>query len=271
MKKGVVISIFLVLISFLAHAQDYIISKKGEKIDCKIQKIDSVNIYFSAIMRGQSVNSMIAREDIREYGSYSKFNSSQAEKFMAEKTSTRLSFFGGGGYLLSSISNISSYPQSDYMNNLRPGLSYGADISIFPKDIFGIGIKYIIFHSNTSNSVLLYEDNVSITYIGPSISLKKPSPWKPLNFIFGLSLGSFKISNYGSQPGIPWSVDGNSLGGSLDAGMDIKIGEHMALGIDLMVVGGDLNKYTINGSTLKLSNTDYLLRADLTAGLRIYF
>ena len=100
MKRGFIIVIFLGIAVFTANAQDYMILKSGEKIDCKIQKTDSVNVYFSVIKREQTVNSFLAKGDIREYGSYSKFNAVQAEKIITEKTATRISFFGGGGYIL---------------------------------------------------------------------------------------------------------------------------------------------------------------------------
>jgi hypothetical protein len=270
MKKWFILLLFLGM-TFLADAQEYIITKSGEKIDCKIQKVDSANVYFTYRWNGNTVNTMIARADIKEYGSLSQYHADSVFNMNTGKISLRFCLFGGAGYLISSSPKILFTEQPDYINKMRLGLSYGGEISIFPKDIIGIGLKYLVFHSNNSSSSLLVEDNLITTFLGLSLSMKKASAWKRANFIFGCSLGSLKNSNIGNKLGTTMYVDGSTLGFTASAGLDVKVRSNIAIGVDLSVLGGNISKYNINGSSEKLASPDNIIRTDLTGGMRFYF
>ena len=187
------------------------------------------------------------------------------------KITARVSFYGGAGYLIDPLNKIISYDYSPYINKLKIGYLYGAEFSVFPKDLIGVGVKYMIFHDNYNYAPLGDEDNFSTTYVGLAISIKRPTPLKPLSFIGSLSLGYLTNSNSGSQTYGPWHADGSSIGGTVDAGLDFRINPHLAIGIDLLVLGGDIKSYILNGTTLKLAKPDNVLRTDLTGGLRFFF
>jgi len=64
MKKRVLTIIFLA-IALAGFSQDYIVKKDGGKIDCKITKEDSANVYITILLGGTNVNSEIKRKDIQ--------------------------------------------------------------------------------------------------------------------------------------------------------------------------------------------------------------
>jgi hypothetical protein len=195
-----------------------------------------------------------------------KINNSEAGTL-----STRISFYGGGGYLFKPLNSIVSFDFPPYIKKLQIGYVYGAEIIVYPKDVIGLGLMYSIFHDNYSLPAMHDEDNFSATYFGAVLSLKQQAGWKPLKFIYCFSLGYLSNSNTGSQSGAPWNADGSSIGGSAEAGFDLKVTKNMAIGVNLSIVGGSIKSYDLNGATIILSRPDNLLRADLTGGLRFYF
>jgi hypothetical protein len=270
MKTCILLILFLG-VNFLVEGQDYIINKNGEKIDCTIQKEDSTNIYFTFRWNGKVVNTMLSRQDILEYGPISQYHGVKINTLTVGKPTSRISLYGGGGYLFTSTPKILLSDESSYVNKMRLGLSYGAEISIFPKDVFGFGLKYLVYQTNNISSVLLVEDNITTTYVGPSLSLKRATGLNGMNFIFGLSVGYLKNSNSGTKSAVPMYITGSAFGVEASMGLDYRFGAHFAVGVDFSVLGGDISKYILNSASTTLSSSDNLLMADLTGGIRFYF
>lgn len=65
MKKLLLIS--LVLIPLLVNSQDLIILRNGQRINCKIDKIDSLNIFYNFLKGERNIASFIEKNEIRSY------------------------------------------------------------------------------------------------------------------------------------------------------------------------------------------------------------
>ncbi|MBN1181613.1 MAG: hypothetical protein JXB49_04940 [Bacteroidales bacterium] len=58
----------LLCITFtMSNAQDVIIKKSGETVNCKITSVDSANIYFDLKLEGKKISTFISREKVADY------------------------------------------------------------------------------------------------------------------------------------------------------------------------------------------------------------
>jgi hypothetical protein len=65
MKRLLLFLIAIVAI-FNSYSQDIIIKSNGDKIECKISKEDSLNIYFSTIINEKELNTSIIKANVKE-------------------------------------------------------------------------------------------------------------------------------------------------------------------------------------------------------------
>jgi hypothetical protein len=100
------LSIFILFLSLasITNAQDLIINNSGERIPCKITKVDSLNIYFVTQWNNNQINTFIKRDEIRtiEYN-YSQTKRHFDDSLRFNKNYTRcitLGVLNGGGSLL---------------------------------------------------------------------------------------------------------------------------------------------------------------------------
>ncbi len=73
MKK--LILLILVLFPIFANSQDLIILRNGERIDCTITKIDSLNIFYNFLKDGRNISSFTEKNEIRSYQLHSDADS----------------------------------------------------------------------------------------------------------------------------------------------------------------------------------------------------
>ena len=65
MKK--ILLLILVLFPISANSQDLIILRNGERINCEITKIDSLNIFYNFIKNDRKISSFTEKNEIRSY------------------------------------------------------------------------------------------------------------------------------------------------------------------------------------------------------------
>jgi hypothetical protein len=73
MKK--LLLLILVLTPFLSKSQDLIVFRNGDKVNCKITKVDSLNIYYNFQKGERSISSYVAKNEIRSYQLFNKQDS----------------------------------------------------------------------------------------------------------------------------------------------------------------------------------------------------
>lgn len=73
--KGVFL-IMLLIIPFFIYSQDLIILRSGDKIECKITKVDSSTVYYDFLKGERKLSSYVAKSDIHSY----KINSADSSQ-----------------------------------------------------------------------------------------------------------------------------------------------------------------------------------------------
>jgi hypothetical protein len=86
--------LFIILLTstFYAFSQDIIIRTNGNKINCEIAKVDSVNVYFNLYRNGNLVSSYLNKRQIKEieYGSSLSKNSTLDSASIGQKNKKKL-------------------------------------------------------------------------------------------------------------------------------------------------------------------------------------
>src|SRR6185295_14707461 len=100
--------------------------------------------------------------------------------------------------------------QKDYLNDLRSGHVFGADVSYFFPSNLGAGIKYNLYLSSSSVTATQwiypnyvtgkFSDDISIYFIGPTFWIRYPSATKVNTFLMGMSIGYIGYRDYAEIP-----------------------------------------------------------------------
>ena len=126
----------------------------------------------------------------------------------------------------------------DFVNKMRAGFSYGADIHYFTNDTFGIGAKFS--GHRYSHSQWGLTSTVDTYYFAPSIM------WRNYNrrdnvWVTGISIGYLQYkesARFGADTG---KFSKGGFGTSVDIGYDIRISKGTFFGLKFSLVGGVVN------------------------------
>jgi len=218
--------------------------------------------------------------------------SAKAQDASIKKTTTiqhfRIALQGGFSQLLAKTPENVAPQNRDYESALKSGANYGLDAIYFISNDWGLGVKFNQFKS--SHSGLFYEipngasgttvaatDNITHSFVGPSLSTKYVSANTKHTFVLAVALGYLGYVNDGGLNGIPLKMTGGTFGSTLDAGYDFNITKSFALGAQISIVGGVLKSYTVsNGAMSTKVNLDdknkmSLARLDISFGARFNF
>lgn len=190
MKKRVLTIIFL-SITLAGFAQDYIIKKDGGRIDCKITKEDSANVYINIRLGETDVNANIKRKDIQSinYGGNGQNNAPGSVTTRKAFARNRIAFHLGA-----------SIPESDYGNrdekNAKAGLAKtGTNFNVCYNHFYTPNIALAIKDFSLSNDI---DKEAMCNSISNSTGIKwttddDPS-WDVNGLLFGLTF-DFKDEN----------------------------------------------------------------------------
>lgn len=174
-----------------------------------------------------------------------------------------------------------------YLQELRSGSNFGLDgISYFTNNI-GVGIQYSIFHTKNKDNVTLdslgkpvvgiMSDNITIQYIGPSLSSRYIlGRNENVHLVAVVSLGYMSYKNNAVAIN-SFTIRSGTIGATAAFGADVALSRNIFLGAKFALIGGTLDHYEIdNGTTPKRVELDEdkkegLARIDLSAGLRFNF
>ncbi len=95
MKKKIIFLLFL-FCPILTFSQDLIILKNGERVYCKITKIDSLKVYYAFSQNDKVNDSYSNKSDIRSYQCYSKGIDVKTENDTLRKAEMGLSGYSKG-------------------------------------------------------------------------------------------------------------------------------------------------------------------------------
>ncbi|OFX69203.1 MAG: hypothetical protein A2X12_11530 [Bacteroidetes bacterium GWE2_29_8] len=286
--------IFTILIIFLTFeqlfAQDLIVTKENDSINCKITKVKNNIVFFIRKHNTNFNNNLLSINQI----SSTKYNYYKDDAISTEKISLynefyphwRLSGNKGYNYLIGIISNDVSYEFKQYVKELKKGTNYSIDLSYYMKNKFGVGFQYKLFHTFnemdniyiiTSTGATKYgkmSDDITTVFIGPFFTTRLLSMNKLNAFVANIGIGF--INYYDKKVVVDnYTITANTIGLSFGVGYDVGLSKNIAVGMQLAFTLGGLSEYQLkDGSstqTVKLPSDSYesLNRIDLSLGLRL--
>ena len=198
----------------------------------------------------------------------------------------RLALNGGYSYHIARVSDDVPDALKGYTERLKSGYHIGGDVSYYPIEYLGFGLKYHQFKSK--NSMKNYEleisfgDNIvgdisnelTISFIGPSFSSRLLNHKKSDAFFTTLSLGYLSYINDESFFNNKYRVTGKAIGVAFDIGYDIGVVGNLAIGFQASFLVGVLTnlelKYGQYREKIDLEPGEYesLSRIDLSIGIR---
>jgi hypothetical protein len=271
----------LLLLSVSALSQDLIVTIEGDSLNCKINKIDSKQIYFT-FQENEEVKSTSMPLDQITYHQfkYDSQNSSSQSSFPR----FRAAISGGWSYRVGKISKSIPDDLRDYTKNLKSGTGYGIDLSYFASEEFGFGIKYSAYLSKNQANIVVsnpdgssqsgkMSDNISIVFVGPTITSRSMNINKRNSLVTTLGIGYL---GYNDEAVLitDLKIKGSTIGFCGDITYDLGLSDSFAIGIQLSYKMGTLMKYKVSrgsySQTIKLDKDNYesLNHIDLSLGLR---
>jgi len=192
---------------------------------------------------------------------------------------------GGVVYRLGKIANNLSNVEQQHIKNMRWGFSYGADVSYFVHENFGVGIKFHNFHSadsmpisvlDQSGKVLegVEEDKMDIYFIGPIATFRLPSRNRANAFFARMGIGFEGYYDYGRVMDITGTIKGRTAGILYEAGYDFGISKHLSVGANITYLIGFLTGIDVNTNQqsghidLDKDNMENISHIGLNIGLR---
>jgi hypothetical protein len=129
MKRYVSLLLFVLFCNALC-AQDLIVTKEQDSINCQISLISDKFIYFSVIKNHEKINSSLPLEQVVSYlrGYYPVIPQKTEKKFAPDNYATfRVAVVAGYNYRFAEYNH---------------GFNYGAELNYFFKESLGIGLCY---------------------------------------------------------------------------------------------------------------------------------
>lgn len=294
MKKLFIFSMLILIFGQLS-AQDLIVTKNGDSIQCKIATIKHNNIYYHTEV--ETLPKALSISDVEKYKhNYFRPKNTDYQKWV---------FSINGGYSRR-LAKVADNEYADQNEKLKTGYHLGADIAYYFSEGFGIGAKCVVFKTSHSQDVYLIansydayhhiydyqnpfayvrtteytykyvrvEDKHTIPFIGPMISTRFYGEKRQSIFLMNYSIGYLWYKDKRMEDNSSFTFTGNTLGLLIDLGYDYWFSKNNALGVRLSLIGGSLKKYTYdNGKTKEKVNLDKnkyegLGRLDVSVGLR---
>ncbi|MDT3388600.1 MAG: porin family protein [Bacteroidota bacterium] len=192
---------------------------------------------------------------------------------------------GGAVYRLGRVANNLSNVEAQHIKNMRWGFSYGADVSYFVHENFGVGIKFHNFHSadsmpisavDQSGKVLegVEEDKMDIYFIGPIATFRLPSRNRANAFFARMGIGFEGYYDYGRVMDVKGTIKGRTAGILYEAGYDFGISKHLSVGANITYLIGFLTGIDVNTNQqsghidLDKDNMENISHIGLNIGLR---
>lgn len=287
MRKVLTSALFLLAL-LPSFSQDLIVTGNGDSINCKITRIKGDNIYFTFSYNDEIRSTLLPKSSVNYYqADYYEVSNVPADKVIRnpEYRHLRLSLMGGYSYRTAKLSDNIQPDFRDYVKNLKSGYHLNGDLTYYISESFGMGVRYGF--SNASNSMDdiyledefgnrrygMMSDDITVTFIGPTISSRMMNRNKTGTLLINLSLGYI---GYVDEIVLidKFRKTGGTIGMALDFGYDIGLSEKLSLGFQVSFLSGTLYSYYwddgITKEKIDLESDEYdgLARMDLSVGLR---
>jgi hypothetical protein len=302
MRKYFYLSVLLFcLICNRSYSQDLIVTNVGDSIACKIVRLEEKSVYYSYIKYNLSEIREISRDRVRSVipGFYTQRDSSKSaavmvrkdtllQAFQAPSLSTvqrtedslylkpspwRFGINGGYAYRLFKPQISSTDYEMQYINDLKPGYSFGADLFYFPWEKVGLGLKYNVYKSKGTRDIRT-KDDITIQFAGISAAHRQAFENKKASVLTAFWVGYQPYHNVKRAIGQDFVLRAATMGWGGSVGIDQKIGKNIALNISGSCFIGNVYKFRkeYRGQeevvNLQRENFEDLSRAEITVGLK---
>jgi hypothetical protein len=279
---------------------DLIVDKWNDSMVCKILEVKKDKVRFRFGSKGNPMSTEIPMTNINAY--YRNFfekpakvaapkdafsSNSALERINAGKmnaagySQTRLSLNLGVGHRIASAPAQASESYREHIRGLRTGVVFGADISSFISDSFGLGVKFA-FHQSSQNSPRVYtpgfsgslSETIKTTFIGPVLQSRMVDDHRKDQIVFSYGLGYLKYNNKAQLSSTSMNLRGATVGLAFDLSYEIPLDQNFGnkVGFQIGILFGKINNMEISGSrstqAASLDEPEGLSRIDFTVGLR---
>lgn len=286
--KKILFLLFFLNCFISVFAQDLIVTKDGDSINCKITKITKDNIYFTFRHKNEIRHTLLPVTELKDHQSdYFQVSDIPKEKQPGKRNypHIRIAFNGGYGYRTSGISSTVPSDFRDYTKELFSGYQYGGDFTYYFSETLGMGLKYSSFNASNSLDNVYVEDSngnrrygkmsdaIKISFVGPGFSTRFLNRNKKNAFLMNMALGYMGYKNNFMLVD-PYKMNGSTMGIAFDFGYDFTISKNLILGAQISAISGVLTGYQLNdGNTtqkidLEKENYEGLNRIEISVGVR---
>jgi hypothetical protein len=279
--KQFLLALCLVFLTVTLHAQDLIVTAKGDSLNCKITKIETDNIYFTFKYKTEIRNTLVPISDVTSYQTdYYQTAEVPSDKIPIHRNYSRFRFSvsGGWSYRTGRLPQNISSAMSDYLQDLKSGFHYDAGVSYYFSEHLGAGLRYSEYLSSNSDDGLIgygnMSDHIRINFIGPVFSTRLFNQTKKNCLLLDVGIGYLGYRDKGVFALEELTLKGSTAGFYWNIGYDIGISQHMALGFQLSLLSGLLSEYKRSNGTytqvieLDKDTRENLSRIALSVGLR---
>lgn len=262
------IKILLIIISCIVttniFGQDQIVTITYDTIECKINEEKGGNLYFSIYKDGRLIHSIVPEKRVLSY----KVNAYDDEIEDDKGTYKGLETFTidaniGYGYIFNPVEETGDAKLDSHNKAMKNGLVFNANIRKRFKSDFLIGLKYSLFHRESSfvgylgNEIVTYEtigysqskdvtERLNIHYVGPSFSYSKIISSSEVIFESDISIGGLFYKDYLTAYAIPSYLNANAFAGSIALGIGVPMGSGVFLNIGSQLILSKINNYEYN-------------------------
>lgn len=301
--------IFLALLLSMAgfsYGQDLIVTVKGDSIQGKVIRQDSISVRFTDVKKGgaewEMSKSMISGIIIDFYLKKEETSTDTPLKVstsqivlaprdtipMAEPDSVafldsivvkisrphywRFNFYGGLGYRLARPQINSTQAELEYVKDLKSGTAFGTEIYFLRWNKIGVGMRYDMYMSRGAMNQY-NKDDIRISFTGASVVYHTKLKNEKNELITGFWLGYQPYKNKAVRDSVDTRLSAKTMGWGVSVGVSHQLSKKFAIsltGACFLSTAYKL-KQTVRGREeeieLSYDHVKDLTRASLTLGL----
>lgn len=264
----------------LIAAQDLVVRRGGDSLNCRIRGSDSNGIHYVHLYKGKPERVYLAFGEVLAWkqGFYTaNFRQGQTIRDLRGHPYFRLAFFGGCGWLAGKIEEDLPDQIKEHGKRLRFGTFFGGEFHYMVSDRWGLGLQsFVARHTAVTDGVLFYatdnttalgrlKDDVTLRYVAPSIMYRNYLLDRVLTYGVTLGVGPVSYRNKGMLY-LPIELVGDSFGARLAADLEWQSEIGLGVGVtfskmfsslqNLRLVGDPIGFDLLYGTSLSLGRWD---------------
>jgi len=266
----------LLLLVQVAYSQDLIVTTKGDSIQCRITKSEEAFTHFTLKYGEEYRNTLIFNSNIQTIQKGYFSSDLIPDEELASGATSSILVHASGGWANRTAKVASDFPSDlrEYIEELKTGVSAEAGAHIYMSETIGYGLVATTFHSSNEIASIDVSDDITISYIGPSVQTRLMGHSDKFHFLTSTSLGYLKYHD-DSRAGGPLTIEGSTLGLRFALKLAFPMDEKFGVLIGAAYQQGLLTKITVSSGSMQETfdldgdKGESLNRIDLNVG--IYF